>query len=109
MKVRTGFVSNSSTSSFCIYGTKVDCGAIKERHEEEDFDAYEYLESRASDLGLEFHSICGYHYYVGESWSSIGDDETGAQFKQRIKELVQKFLETSDDIEISTIEEAWHD
>jgi len=30
--------------------------------------------------------------YIGRSWSSIGDDETGKQFKNSVKEEVEKLL-----------------
>jgi hypothetical protein len=49
MKIRQGFVSNSSSSSFCIYGISIDIGdfvdALKEKKMvDEDFDGdiYEY-------------------------------------------------------------------
>lgn len=105
MKVRTGFVSNSSTSSFCIYGTSYDYQAIRKAHaDDEDFDIEEY----AGSLGLEIHAVYDYDsWYVGLPWDNIGDDETGSQFKQRVKELVQKFIGITD-IKLCTIERAWY-
>jgi hypothetical protein len=107
-----GFVSNSSTSSFCIYGTSFDFKKVKANHaNDEDFNEddfrYDGIESLAEAAGLEVHHT-DYDWYVGMQWDEIGDDETGSQFKQRVKESIQKFLGSSDDITLNTIEEAWY-
>lgn len=96
MKVRSGFVSNSSTSSFLIYGAFIE----GKTYDEVD----EILEGVE---GLEWHSPdYSDGVYVGRSWDSIGDDETGKQFKDGItKVLKEKF---GPEIETSSFEEAWH-
>jgi hypothetical protein len=125
MKIRSGFVSNSSSSSFCIYGTfigrgELDLAAIKahkdkpdeeelEEDEEEydDDDDYEFWENRASELGLEQHSFDGCDgHYLGISWSSIGDNETGKEFKERVEKLVAQFCGKQEPCE--TYEEAFY-
>jgi hypothetical protein len=79
MKIRQGFVSNSSSSSFCIYGAKIK--------NDVDVDVYDVAEK----AGLECHYPEGWEsYYVGMSWSLVGDDETGAQFKKRVETIVEK-------------------
>jgi len=96
MKIRQGFVSNSSSSSFLIYGTVVkDC---------EDSEINDKL---VSDLGLEvFDSPYGDNY-IGISWDNIGGDETGNQFRKRIEEGVAKVL--GKEAKCGTYSEAWYD
>src|SRR5271157_2755512 len=105
MKTRIGFVSNSSTSSFLIYGVvfrrseaaallakldKADDGKDKEE-DEDDFDdsLYEKLDEKLDeiieDTCLRFYMPYeGEYVYIGTSWGQVGDDETGKQFKQRV-------------------------
>jgi len=95
MKIRAGFVSNSSSVSFCIYGIWID-------HPEEE------LMEVAEELGLYCHrDQYGDGLYIGEEWSSIGDDETGKQFKEATQEKVNKL--PVDDKKCSTHEEGWYD
>jgi len=98
MKIRTGFVSNSSSSSFCIYGTSIDTKRV------------EGIEKQIEEMGLEIHNgDCNYDngtLYVGRSWSSIKDDETGAQFKEFVRKALNKFF---GDTECTTTEQAWYD
>jgi len=161
MKKRQGFVSNSSTTSFCIYGAHVKLTMdmifgcfeyvkfnhpdfFKERLEKvrENWNSSEYskknvpfldLIERFDDLNDEekdelseffemdpvdvFSQIMDLEYwsgpdygsdiYVGRSWDSIGDDETGKQFKDSIEEDLVKVF--GDSISCGTYEEAWRD
>jgi len=87
-KKRLGFVSNSSSSSFCIYGSEIDLSKFQEN---EDWD--EKVEDFLSKAGLKF--ICdgeSEYYAVGKSFDSIKDDETGKQFKDGIEEAVKKLF-----------------
>jgi len=95
MKLRLGFVSNSSSTSFCIYGIWVD------NPEKE-------LRDMAEKLGL----FCqrdqyGDGLYIGREWSSIGDDVTGRQFKEATQEKVNKL--PVDAKTCTTHEEGWWD
>jgi hypothetical protein len=72
-------VSNSSTTSFCIYGTATD----------------EYVRSEAIKAGLTceyFNEYAEKECAVGIPWSEIQDDETGAEFKARVETLVKGIL-----------------
>ena len=94
MKVRQGFVSNSSTTSFCIMGEWMD----------PDIDDFWDV---CEEAGLEIHQPEGCRgYAVGLSYDDMEDDETKAQFKQRIKELI--FKVTGEDVDPGTIEEAYY-
>lgn len=178
MKIRQGFVSNSSTTSFCIYGVCFERDEVIENlkelkindpvlfqkgidnlakkdyyaddvkffkklgvksgkkseeddenisvedslkktyglneEDEEEFDEDEYdldismlFEDMFPELELENHYGQGGELYVGRSWSSIKDDETGKQFKDSIEASLKKIL--GNDIECGHHEEAFRD
>ena len=91
MKIRSGFVSNSSSSSFAILGIMADKKRIrqitshwieKEGYISEDLD--ESIQKCGS-------SILGYIYYgeggtawIGAGFEDMGQDETKAAFRQRV-------------------------
>jgi hypothetical protein len=57
--------------------------------------------------GLEVHKPDGCsEYAVGLSYDEMGNDETKAQFKQRVKDLIFKL--TGEDVDPGTIEEAYY-
>ena len=91
MKIRNGFVSNSSSSSFCIYGTCLT---------EKDLDiSLDEAERKADEEGLYY--VWGFNetLYLGRDPSSIGDNETGLDFKKdvenRLKNLFGKDFKCS--------------
>jgi hypothetical protein len=95
-----GFVSNSSTSSFCIYGVELDyklkakiekVESTESDEDEDDFDEEVDLYELFDEAGLEYHSYEGGEF-VGVSPFDINDDETGAQFKQRVADEISKVL-----------------
>jgi len=97
VKVRNGLVSNSSTSSFCIYGTVI-------KSEE-----YEKIDWKNFPAGFREYSMPdwdGREYAIGRNWTSVRDDETGAQFKQNVRDTLNKLLDR--EIDCCTVEEAWY-
>lgn len=118
MKIRTGFVSNSSTSSFCIFGAAVsrsdflegirrlvETGELKPLNDEWEDSVYD----AAGLVGLESYLMDWGDLYVGVSWYNIDDDETGRQFKERITTLLRSIMPDIPDDEIGTHEEAYPD
>ena len=179
MKIRNGFVSNSSSSSFCIYGIRGSAGIedvkkfqkafpdkfkmavdkLRESKYESEKSAVTILEklgnedyfkditARGCDHAItvenaKFCPECGKSTwitienpskkelarlndaefcarimglgnfgggemgdYLGRSWASIGDNETGAEFKKSVDDI----LMITDGKKGSTIKEAWFD
>ena len=119
MKTRQGFVSNSSTTSFCIYGvhaTARELGATLKDSDGnviEDIDRnalYEILEKELKGMDIHYGPDYddGDELYIGKEWSSIKDDETGRDFKLGIRDkILKKFPNYKG--EFHTFSEAWRD
>ena len=117
MKIRKGFVSNSSTTSFCIYGICIeddliqkacDLNKIKCDVSSDDYSRYDKCDELAEVMGLEYHSgPDGEGAYFGKSLSSMKDEETFGQFKKSIEDKLSKIF--GEEITCSVMEEAWRD
>ena len=119
MKIRNGFVSNSSNSSFLIFGKNFKNLNFLSQNEkvqvmlEDDLDTYEIMEAVFpwnKDNEIEYHMM---EYddtvYIGQSWDQVKDDETGLQFKQRTVDAINKFCGTKYTIaDLRTHEHAWY-
>ncbi|MHA1468962.1 MAG: hypothetical protein ACTSSP_00220 [Candidatus Asgardarchaeia archaeon] len=119
MKIKRGFVSNSSTTSFMAYGICADSNEIMEALKEtgtitdgEDFecisdwtwDNRKVLEDMEIDCWLPpYDDTC----YMGVSYNCLKDDETGKQFKDRVTAEMKKLL--GDKFDFSIIEDGWRD
>jgi len=97
MKIRKGFVSNSSSTSFCIYGIHI-------------YNPTNDLYEEAEGLGLFVRGDQGGDgLYIGKSWTHIGNDETGRQFKEAAQETVNKLSISDKQKSCRTIQEGWFD
>jgi hypothetical protein len=100
MKIRQGFVSNSSSSSFLIYGACLNSKEMKllkesfteEQKEDIDAEGDWYVTELFSDDLLDIKSVMGEEFYIGRSWDSIKDDETGKQFKESVETRLKELL-----------------
>jgi hypothetical protein len=107
MKTRNGFVSNSSSTSFLIYGVHL-------KHEEfnsalklmgipeYDFEKLLY----GDDYRLEIQSSEYDGIYIGVSWDKVGDEQTGKQFKESIAKKIKSIFPN---VRCDTWEKAWYD
>ena len=129
MKIRQGFVSNSSSSSFCIYGISISFDeaienpklkaalekVLKKKEEEDgeglnldDLSSWDVSEIIEGETGLAVYVPYESYLYIGGDWCTIGDKETGAKFKTKIRRLIKKWFDVPND-KFGTHEEAWRD
>jgi hypothetical protein len=112
MKIRNGFVSNSSSSSFCIYGChfslydekgkadfkelatklKIPKKMVKALTEEDDnydleVDGETLKLPKNPPLSTYYSSECQ-DLYIGRSYKTLGDDETGKEFKKSVEDIL---------------------
>jgi hypothetical protein len=97
MKTRNGFVSNSSSSSFCILGVEVD----NETYDK--VSSIGYKERTPTTLDAEFSISCEDYRYIGYNPEKLGDDETLNQFKDRLVAEAAKLGITVDKSNLSWI------
>lgn len=95
MKVRIGFVSNSSSSSFCLFGAYIKNEDImKVANTDETEDIYELCEiiTEKTDLKFEgrfddYAEPC-FGYYPNDQ----KEDETKAQFRERTEKALSELF-----------------
>ena len=117
-KIRNGFVSNSSSSSFLIYGAciknvksfipqeVVDAYAKRYECEADDIDSGELLNFYLKDSDMGYRHPCESDYYfIGKSWDMIKDDQTGKEFKEYVEVEIKKLF--GNDVNCGTLEAAW--
>jgi hypothetical protein len=97
MKIRSGFVSNSSSSSFVIYGVWIDEDDVKKLLSDDDL---KVIEEEPYMLGEVADNLPMFYHYnddteevaFGRSYSSIKDDETGREFKRSIEKKLKEIF-----------------
>lgn len=99
MKIRKGFVSNSSTTSFCIYGKHFCDYDVKEKIKE--------VNEKLKEAKISVYESPYDDIYVGRDFCLIDDSETGLEFKKSTEKTMKKIF--GDDIECTTITEGWWD
>jgi hypothetical protein len=121
MKIKTDFVTNSSSSSFVVIGIHLDLEKIDiERFqrikqkvsvtiEQMMEDPYEYLDPMLRGSDLQYSSGCEYGngMMVGIPYTNMEEDETLQEFRQRVKDLIKEKFGI--DETPSHIEECWMD
>ena len=110
MKIRNGFVSNSSSSSFLIYGV-CDPGypgqSAQSVDNDDSVDSDDILEKlKAIDPRFDYHNVYDTEFY-GVSWADMKEDETKRQFMESVQAVLNTVFER--DVECCTHEEAWRD
>ena len=111
MKIRTGFVSNSSSSSFCICGCKVDDDIVKKIDEEYSNEKVELWNFNRLDF---FYCYCGASNYPGDYLGMRYDEtitgknkdgETKEEFRNKVEEIIEKVIGKK--IECEYVENEW--
>jgi len=113
MKIRSGFVSNSSSSSFVGYGVHLSDSelddAIKKvagKVDEEDWDRHWNI---CEDNDLDCGSPYDDGMIIGLTFDHMKGTETKNEFRKRTKELVKKAFGADVASQVCEQEHAWRD
>lgn len=109
MKIRMGFVSNSSSTSFCVYGITTTRDVLMElwqrEHFQTEWNLFEINYQETSDGTWNEDSTR--RIVVGKELIECPDDMTMGEFKRYIQEFVTKWF--GPDKKCSIHEESWFD
>lgn len=100
MKIRTDYVSNSSSSSFMIVGEAFSDEKIYDIGktlgfvtDDEDYDSYEIVEKIADKFGIQYErGIENYYdeWCLGLHYGDMGDSETKKEFEKRVSDKLSE-------------------
>jgi hypothetical protein len=96
MKIRYGFVSNSSTTSFCIAGYYIEDEDLKDR-----------ARNSSIEKDMSYYSN-DYSFYLGLDIDNMKDNETKQEFLTRAKETIDKLFPELKDKEIGLLTDGWY-
>lgn len=90
MKIRTSFVSNSSSSSYCIFGVEVSSSDFQN---EDELSTAELLEKILPGSGLIYTDTGDEQYAIGnDPWDDMKNNETKKDFIERVNKNLSKLL-----------------
>ena len=109
MKERNGWVSNSSSSSFLIYGVYLSDETLKKYiGDDQDDDHLEDLCKKTGDKRIVYYSPYDTgRAYIGASPDKIRDDETGGQFKASVEKAIRELFK-DENLKFGYHQEAWY-
>ena len=91
--IRNDFVSNSSSTSFCIIGNCFEEENLRKiLNIPDDRDTYDFLDEyfEKNDIQLNFHRGINdsYSWYIGSIYENMLENETREEFESRIKSAI---------------------
>jgi len=91
MKTRMGFISNSSTTSFCIMGIIINSDEVKRLAKKKKMDTWDYFETYLEGNGLDVE-MEDQQWTVGLSIEKLGSNETRQGFHDKVEIMLKNVI-----------------